>query len=348
MNAEIVRAAFDEQAAFCRTAGSGLTAMICDLASTCLTHESLIGARILGWAGNPAAKHDNVPLRFAGALHALARAGHALIEHYPPNPLPSADQFWAAITTALHTEDRFIQSFLDFAPQTNEVMRSAVLMPGLLAVAAQYNLPLHLLELGASAGLNLTPDAYFYQWGLQQWGNPASPLHLIPDFSGGPIAVATLDILSRQGVDIHPLDITDDAARARLAAYVWADQPERLKRLEAALQIAARTPVLVETAEAADWLSAKLSQLPGQKSVRVVFHSIFWQYISAATKQRLTDLIETTGASATHDHPLAWLRFEEGRTTEIAPELRLRLWPGDKDHLLGYAHPHGRTLTWFG
>ena len=62
-------------------------------------------------------------------------------------------------------------------PQTNEVLRSAALLGGFLTVAEETGLPLRCLELGSSAGLNQSWDAYGYRLGAD---GPARRPGLIP------------------------------------------------------------------------------------------------------------------------------------------------------------------------
>ena len=53
--------------------------------------------------------------------------------------------------------------------------------------------------------------------------------------------------------------------------------------------------------------------------------------------------LEETGAAATSETPLAWLRYEmEGERFS----LRLRIWPGGEDRLLATGHPHGSIVRW--
>jgi hypothetical protein len=64
-----------------------------------------------------------------------------------------------------------IADFMSHEPQTNEVRRSAVLLPGFLTIAAETGLPLRILELGASAGLNQLWDRRHYRLGeIGEWG----------------------------------------------------------------------------------------------------------------------------------------------------------------------------------
>ncbi|MCB1040214.1 MAG: DUF2332 family protein, partial [Acidimicrobiales bacterium] len=59
--------------------------------------------------------------------------------------------------------------------QTNEVGRSATLLGGFLEVG-RGGLPLRVLEVGASAGLNLRFDRYRYVAAGRSWGPAQSPL----------------------------------------------------------------------------------------------------------------------------------------------------------------------------
>jgi len=224
------------------------------------------------------------------------------------------------------------------------VGRSAVLMSGLLVIANRFDLPMRLYELGASAGLNLLLDAYGYDLGGLAAGDPASGVQLKPKWAGPPPPAAPVRIAGRRGTDLNPASLP--AEGDRLLAYVWPDQPERLRRLAAALAIAAGAPPAVDRAGAADWLEAKLELAPESGVTRVVMHSIAFQYFDADTQKRVTAHIEAAGEGASAAAPLAWLRYEQDPDSG-RPSLRLRTWPGD-EQWLAWAHPHGRQVHWLG
>lgn len=344
-----VRNAFAEQAGHCRRLGSPLTGLLCEIIGERLRPDGPVGRRVLGWAGNPDATGDALPLRLAGALHALVRAGRLpeLAHLYPPHSLPSPDALWGAVCGAFDEAGSELLPWLDLAPQTNEVARSAVLTAGLLAIAARTRQPLVLYELGASAGLNLILDRYAYRLGTLEIGPTDAPLRLAPDWSGGDPPPAEIHVVARQGVDLNPLNVREAADRDRLLAYVWPDQTERIGRLEAALASAAADPPPLDQGDAADWLERHLQCEGSSGATRVVMHSIAFHYFPPATQQRITARMEEAGAQASEQARLAWLRFEFepgwGR-----PSLRLRLWPDGSDHLLAITHPHGRSIKWVG
>ncbi len=305
---------------------------------------------MLNWPVLSGGINDALALRLTGACHALARAGAPIATCYPPNALPTEPQFHAALATLLESHQAFLLDYLKSPPQTNEVMRSAVLMSGLMVIAQRTRLPLALFELGASAGLNLAADAYFYQWGDARWGDPASPVHLVPEWRGAafPAASAPLAVASRRAVDQAPVDISSSTARERLISYVWPDQPARLQRMQAAMDIASRAGVKVETGDAIDWLTDQVDDRGAAQQCRVIYHSFFAQYLSAHDQERLAARIHAMAPHATPDAPLAWLRFESELPLALHPRLRLTLWPGGEEKVLAAAHPHGAWMEWRG
>ena len=65
-----------------------------------------------------------------------------------------------AVQAALRNHATHILRWLNYIPQTNEIGRSAVLIATALILERRFNLPLIVLELGASAGLNLLFDQF--------------------------------------------------------------------------------------------------------------------------------------------------------------------------------------------
>ncbi|GAG80750.1 unnamed protein product, partial [marine sediment metagenome] len=248
---------------------------------------------------------------------------------------------------ALHDCDDALCAWLDLPPQTNEVARSAILMAGLMALSAESGLPVRLYELGASAGLNLVPDKYGYKFGQLETGAPDARLVLTPEWSGPSPPDAAVSVVGRRGVDLNPLDVTKADDRARMMAYVWADQSERLQRMEAAIETARAEPPKLDQGDAAEWLARQLAQSPGEGVCRVVMHSIAFQYFSPDTRNKIASLMSETGANAGARTPLAWLRFEFDDSSSRKTSLCATLWPGGAEHLLARSDPHVREVKWF-
>ncbi|MFN3717616.1 MAG: DUF2332 domain-containing protein [Rhizobium rhizophilum] len=343
---EAIRQSFRRQAKACEDLGSPFTARLCTLVAERLTEATPVGAKILGWSGNPDGTGDALALRLAGTLHALVRSGRdqELAAVYPPNTTDD-DTLWSAVEAALRRDESFILDRLKSAPQTNEVRRSSALLPGFLTIAALTGKPLVLSELGASAGLNLQWDRYSYRLGDVSWGD-ASPVHLEPRWEGPRPPEAAIEIMERAGCDLNPLDPSSEDDRLRLFSYIWADQQDRLDRTAAALAMAAESGPKVEKADAIDWLRKRLAtSRPGL--THVVYHTIAWQYLPPALKAEGEALIADAGSRATEDAPLARLQLEADGKQEGAA-LLLTLWPAGETREIGRADFHGRWVKWVG
>lgn len=331
-----IRALFREQAASCRALGSPFTARVLTILALDIAAETPLGQALFSL---PPRRDDALPIRLAGGLHALARAGDALALAYPPHEVDDPT-LRAALLKAL--ANPALLPWLKQAPQTNEVARSSVLIATGHWLTARFGLPLVLSELGASAGLNLLWDHYALNLPGRTLG-PATPaLRLTPDWQGPLPPMAPPRITARAGVDLAPLDPARD--RNRLLAYVWPDQTTRLARAEAALTLAARLRPEVTQADAAPWLEARLAEAhPGH--LHLVFHTVAAQYFPPETQTRVTRALAQAGARATAQAPLAHLQMEgDGKTPDAV--LTLTLWPGGQVIPLGRADFHGRHIAW--
>jgi hypothetical protein len=306
-----------------------------------------VRTRIAGWQGDVTSNGHSVPLRLAGALHRLALASIALTDHYPPaRANPDLDAILDALPAVLRNYETQILEWLESPPQTNEVRRAAIIALGLAHVSARTRLPLALYELGASAGLNLFPDKMAIRLDDKRLGDAQSTLVLEPEWRGPPPPDEQLETHSRQGCDIAPVDLADGDSLQRLRSYVWADQSDRMRRLETAIEIAQGNGVRVEAADAIEWTRRHVAApLPGV--CRVVFHTIALQYMQQHAREAFGLLIEEIGLRATLNAPLAHLAFEADGTSPGAP-IFLRIWPGGETMSLGRADFHGRWIAHLG
>jgi hypothetical protein len=151
-------------------------------------------------------------------------------------------------------------------------------------------------------------------------------------------------VASRAACDRKPVDIRDPVARRRLKAYVWADQFDRLARLDAAVAMALAAATRVEAEDAVSWTARRAA--PEDGAATVLFHSVFWQYLPAESQAALTRAIAELGARAGEAAPFAWLRMEPPPSNLAIMELRLTQWPGGVNRLLAHVHPHGAAVTW--
>jgi len=335
------------QADSCRSAGSPLTADVLDGAADDLVAGGPTAALLGPLEDDPPGSVP--PLRLAGALHRLVleRRAPALALHYPSvGGIPG--RVWPAARDVVEDQLDVLRELVTRPVQTNEVGRSAVLLGGLLHLAHETGLPVRLLEIGASGGLNLRADCYAHEVsdGVVL-GDPASPVRLHRPWQGPHPPYAGLDVVERLGCDPHPLDPTSTADRLTLTSYVWADQVDRFERLRAALAVAARHPVVVERLPASEFLARELAE-PRAGVVTVVWQSVVRQYLAPAERSRVTDLLAGAGARAHAGAPLAHLSMEPRRFTTGGSRFTVTLtsWPGGAVRVLGEAHGHGPPMVW--
>lgn len=342
------------QSGACQALGSAFSAEILRLAAEDLAAGGLTTPLFAPWIGRDARGQmaDATPLRLLGALHDLALSGDApaLAAHYPTGEAAGdAGAAWGEALALIPRVEARIAGFMSHEPQTNETRRSAALLPGFLTVAAETGLPLRSFEIAASAGLNSLWDRYHYDYGAEigRWGSEAAKVRLDTEWRGSAPPLATdVQVIERGACDRAPVDVRDPVARRRLKAYIWADQLERLARVSAAIDAVLAADVTVEAENALTWVERRAAPKAG--AATVLFHSVFWVYMSAEDQAALTGAIERLGAQAAADAPFAWLRMEAQPGNLALMDLRLTLWPTGEERLLGHAHPHGAWVEWLG
>ncbi len=351
MGGDAIEAALRQQAHWCQLMGSPLNGTLLQAAADDYERGGIVRALLRDFAQEP--NDSALALRLAGALHHAVLTGRAgsLADHYPSVggsfDAARGAALWGAAEAVLADDPDTIRSFLVHPPQTNEVARSGVLLGGFLTIAERTGLPLALLEVGASAGLNLLWEKFRYDLEVGAWGNPDSPVAIHCLWRGQPPSLGRRpEVVSKAGCDRHPLPIATPADALRLEAYVWPDQTARLERLRGAIELARAETPAVEQADAATWLAATLDvQRVGQ--VTVVYHSIVMQYLDTVTREHFEDTLEAAGERATPEAPLAHLAMEPGlEQGRPMHALELTLWPGGRGRRLARVHPHGAEANW--
>ena len=343
----VLRDHFAEQAAICEAYGSPFTARLLERAGRDLAAGGPVAELVADWPRDP--RTDALSIRLAGALHAAALSGRdaALAAEYPAARTDwDAEAVWRAARAFLARERDWARAFLGFPPQTNETRRAIALLAGFLHLAERFALPIDTLEIGASAGLLLCWDRFGYQTRTWSWGLPGAAV-IDTDWRGPPPPTgAKLRVRSRAACDVNPLDLRRPDERLRLRSYVWADQPERLARFDAAAALALESGVFVESADAAAWLEERLpARAPD--ALTVVYHSVFFQYPRQATRARIAAAIERAGREG--PAPLAWLRLEPeavlgGPRDSLRFLVDVITWPGGERKTLGVTDGHARFV----
>lgn len=329
------------QAEACGRLGSLLYERLLHAAAADVEGSGPVSEVLQGHEADPAS--SALALRLMGAVNRLVLEGRApeLAAAYA-DPRGDSDA-WHAFRKVLERDAPAVRSMMDLPVQTNEVGRCAALLPGFLTVASETGLPLRLLEVGASAGLNLHWDRYRFLAGDFAWGPARSPVQI--DFAldeGERMPVmGQAAVVERRGCDVDPLDPTTPEGRRVLLAYVWPDQQMRVERMQTALELAAEEPVTIDREGAASWVEAQLADRHPNEAT-VVFHSIVIQYLDEDERAAFYEHIADAGEQASADAPLAWLRMEPaGEWADV----RLTIWPGGEERHLARAGYHGSPVS---
>jgi hypothetical protein len=325
--------------------------------------------------GVPAPPGSVPQLRLMAALHYLVLAGQApaLASFYPSaggdRPVDGA---WPAASEVIGGRFEQIEERLHRTVQTNEPGRSAVLFAGLLWLSRRHRRPIRLLEIGASAGLNLLVDRYTYIVGGRVLGDPASPVRLVDPWTP-PLPIdleeeaASLRIADRSGCDLAPLDPGREEDRLTLLSYVWPDELHRIERLRAALSVAAGDPVPIAARRASEWLAEALP-VRDDHELTVVWHSVMRQYVDpeewdtidrtlrAAAEAEPERRLVRLSMEPAQDHParMQLTLHDPAGTTDrepTAPTLdragaTLDDSAGPRETLLAVCDDHGLPIRW--
>ena len=344
-----------DQARWCRRLESPLYGALLDRAAEDALAGGLSFKILRDQTGEREADSGALALRFMASVHRLVLQGRApeLAAFYPSvgGDAGSGDEAWPAFRRTLEEHADELGDLVQRPCQTNEAGRSAALLGGFLMVARDTGLPLRLVEVGASAGLNLRWDRYHYRAGDRSWGDPASPVQLDDVYEGDhlPPFDVQATVTERIGCDLDPIDPVSEEGALALRSAVWADQVRRFRILDGALEVARGVPATVERADGSVWLPERLTE-PAEGMVTVVYHSVAMYHASLEARNRILTALEEAGARATERAPLAWLRMEGGYSYALlrltGHEVWLTTWPGGEERRVATSGAHGKPVRW--
>lgn len=344
----LVAGHFRSQALACGDLGSPLYAELLARVADDVDAGGPAAELLPGYAGD--GHTDALALRLMGGVHRLVldRRAPELAMYYPSvGGTADTSGAWPVLRAVLDERSADLRALLRQAPQTNEVGRASALVGGLHQLLAEVPGPIRLLEIGASAGLNLLADKFRIDAiDGTSVGPVDSPVVLANGWAGASLGAASVDIVERLGCDLAPLDPRTTEGRLRLTSYVWPDQLERIERLRGALALAAAHPVTVRQQGAADFL--RDVQLETGRTT-VLWHSVMWQYLPVEEQMAAAGHIERLGRAVTPDARFAHLSMEPDRPVDGRDYrfgVRLQTWPGGEERYLGTAAPHGLPTTW--
>ncbi len=264
----------------------------------------------------------------------------------------------------LHDDGTIVATIMARSTQTNEVGRLATLAPLFGRIATRYDAPLALVELGPSAGLCLFPDRYTHVYVPRD--DPAGDVvRWTPGRAGpeltcrvrGPLpvraeraATTRLDVAWRAGLDVRPLDVTDDDAMTWLEYLIWPEQDDRRERFRAAVAIARAEPPRIVAGDLLTDLDPLIEEAASYGRP-VVYHSAVLAYLPEEDRGTFTAAM----SQRVRDGRCSWVSYE-GKN--ILPDLTRRARvpePRQASFVLAldgvpvaWAHGHGRSMAWFG
>jgi hypothetical protein len=284
----------------------------------------------------------DVPHRVLAAVEYLVLGGEA-------DDYRVAEDPWEAFRAIVAARCDWVRAFVhERTIQTNDPQRSWALLPLFLTVArAAGGRPLDLLELGASAGLNLLWDRYRYEYGAGAWGPQGALLVLRGDerLPVPPELLATeVVVRRRRGVDLAPVDASTEDGIRTLFSFVT--RPAYRERVALAAEVLRHEPPELVQGDYVELLPQLLAERD-DAAVTVVFQTISTIYLPPAQAARVRTAVE----AAAEEGPLAWISTpapaEHGLRGRQYP-LELGLWPGGGRRLVGEMSNGGDRLEWRG
>jgi hypothetical protein len=301
---------------------------------------------------------QQAPLLLLAAVHSLLLGGadHALGAFYPSVTLraavPSGDPMPAFRAFCRDYRDALLGLVSTGLVQTNEPRRCTFLLPAFATVARLAgSRPLALIEVGASAGLNLLFDRYGYDYGSGRLaGDPLAPVRFTCVLHGAmlpPIYTGLPQVTTRVGIDLHPIQANDLQATRWLRALVWPEHPERAALLQQVLAFAQREPPTMLAGDALAVLPQAVAAAPADAAL-CVFHTATLAHFPPEAREHFRVLI----AELARQRDLFWLSSEgvglgERRQRGEYVTILTAFQRGSRvERQLAYNHQHGAWLEW--
>ncbi|MGH3090135.1 MAG: DUF2332 domain-containing protein [Rubrobacteraceae bacterium] len=283
-----------------------------------------------------------------GAVHFLLLGGadHELARFYPSlSERPqSGDSFPAFKDFCLKHRVEISRILKTRRVQTNEIRRSALLLPAFETVARRSGLPLALVEVGASAGLNLNFDLYAYDYGEAGKLGEDSPLVLECELRGKapPLPAAMPEVARRVGIELSPVDVSDEEDARWLLALIWPENfRERAERLRKAVALARKHPPDLRAGDALEILPNVLEELP-ERASPLVFHTFTVNQFPEKARKRFREIMDGHARKhgKLHEVSIGWRPGDEFASISLTEH------PGGETNMLARCDAHGEWIEW--
>lgn len=303
------------------------------------------------------------PNLLLAALHTAVLAGtdHELAGYYPSvgGTRPPDDALLQIAVDFVREHSSLLRSWMTARhTQTNEVRRCAALLAALSQI--RWSGAPALVDVGASAGLNLLVDRYGYRYGSAAEVEADRPVRIDCELIGSvaPASLGPVRLADRVGIDLKPLRVSDPDDVLWLRACVWPEHRERRSLLDAAISEALGDPPRIVRGDAVDALGDVVLGMPGDRHV-VVFHSATLAYLPPEDRQRFAERV----ADLARRRTVSWVPMEgmgepydrldrEHPTASPVDTAYLMVglteWHDGQraDRLLARVDPHGGWMQW--
>ena len=200
-------------------------------------------------------------------------------------------------------------------------------------------IPLGLIDVGASAGLNLLWDSYQYRYSDgSEFGPSESEVVIECELLNGmpKIPGALPEVAFRRGVDLNPVDLSDDEEYLWMKSLVWPDHPDRAALLSAARRIWLKDPPQVESGDALEVLPRIMAEVPRDAAL-CVFHCHTLNQFPAESRASFFEILRRES----YERPVYHVP-SEGEHMYVS-----RIVDGVSDTILSARrNAHGRWIEW--
>lgn len=241
-------------------------------------------------------------------------------------------------------KDEIIQLMSKRLVQTNEVLRSALLLPAIHKAAAINGPQLSLIDVGASAGLNLMADYYRIQYSDGSLlGDPKSEVTLNCQLRGRFLSVQSeLNINERIGIDLNPINLKDEDEFLWSLSLFWPDQVDRISRFKKAAHLFRRGSVQFKKGSGLELILPTTLELPSGSHI-CIMHSFTLNQLSRQDQLFFEGQLKL--ASVQHRISRISLEWLSGES----PEMKIDFYrAGERQSSIKVAdcHQHGEWLNW--
>jgi hypothetical protein len=290
------------------------------------------------------------PMLVLAALHYNALIGDSTL-----TPLYEAigeiepEIFAQGVVGALERSPALVSAHLHRRTQTNEPGRSAILGQVLRVLALRGTSDVHLIDVGTSMGLNLYPDHYRTNSGVDDDLLNFEVLGL-----AGPLLDSPQPVIHRRiGIDVNPLDPQKIDDVQWLMACLWPEEPLRRRRLEVTLEAMVSWPSALRVrGSALDVIDDVIDSCP-RDATSVVFHSWVAAYFSHADQVAWRETMIRHARSGAvwvyFEYPLAVKGLDPPFAAVASPRLggsQIVVAADARGQAAwGWTHPHGRWIA---